>query len=96
MIVISDPEENPEEQTAEATGWHLLWAEKLTDEELDQFNKHGYRPGVFNRFKALRDGKTITKVRRVSRERLDDFIPHLLFQIADAESPDISLQRFCL
>ncbi|MRI31626.1 bifunctional [glutamate--ammonia ligase]-adenylyl-L-tyrosine phosphorylase/[glutamate--ammonia-ligase] adenylyltransferase [Endozoicomonas sp. OPT23] len=94
--VVADPEDSTEEQTAEATGWHLLWMGHLSEEEeLNQFEKHGFHDSdsALSRFKALRDGKAITRVRRVSRERLDDFIPHLLVQISDTESPDTALSR---
>ena len=94
--VIADPEDATEEQSSEATGWHLLWMGHLSEEEeIKQFEKHGFHEpdSALSRLKALRDGKAITRVRRVSRERLDDFIPHLLVQIAETESPDTALGR---
>ncbi len=94
--VIADPEDSTEDQSAEATGWHLLWMGHLSqEEELKQFEKHGFHKPepALNRLKALRDGKAISRVRRASRERLDDFIPHLLHQIADIDSPDTALNR---
>ena len=76
--------------------WHALWQSRLTEEEeLQLLTGAGFSDPVRSRQQvaALRDGKSITRVRRQSRERLDRFLPILLKTIAQSSSPDIALVR---
>ncbi|WP_051786067.1 bifunctional [glutamate--ammonia ligase]-adenylyl-L-tyrosine phosphorylase/[glutamate--ammonia-ligase] adenylyltransferase [Endozoicomonas numazuensis] len=94
--VVSAPEESKNQQHTIQEQWKLLWQNSLTeDEELKQFQENHFSEAEESRrlLLALRDGKAITRVRRQSRERLDNFMPLLLEYITHSKQPDLALAR---
>ncbi|WP_062263237.1 bifunctional [glutamate--ammonia ligase]-adenylyl-L-tyrosine phosphorylase/[glutamate--ammonia-ligase] adenylyltransferase [Endozoicomonas arenosclerae] len=94
--VISAPEEPKDQEHKIQEHWKLFWQGSLTEEEeLKQFQENGFQKAEESRRRllTLRDGKAITRIRRQSRERLDNFIPLLLEHIGHSEKPDLALTR---
>ncbi|MGI9278486.1 MAG: bifunctional [glutamate--ammonia ligase]-adenylyl-L-tyrosine phosphorylase/[glutamate--ammonia-ligase] adenylyltransferase [Endozoicomonas sp.] len=94
--VVAIPEETTDQKHTIQEQWKLLWQGSLTeDEELKQFQENSFSDQEQSRRRllALRDGKAITRVRRQSRERLDNFMPLMLEYIGHSEHPDLALTR---
>lgn len=93
--VIADPEDsNPQESSGDQ--WQALWLDQLSEEEEQQFmSQEGFVDidASWKRLISLRDGKAITRVRRQSRDRLDQFLPLLLRVAARSSEPDTFLLR---
>ena len=93
--VVAAPEpEDTEESNLEQ--WEALWFAQLSDEEELQLLKHeGFKDAEASRKRlvSLREGKSLTRVRRQSRDRLDKFIPLLLSVAVKLSDPDTLLQR---
>ena len=93
--VITDSDDSDQSED-ENDHWHAFWQSRLTEnEELKLLADAGFPEPAISRQQvlSLRDGKSITRVRRQSRERLDRFIPILLKTIAESSSQDVALNR---
>ena len=93
--VITDSDDSDQSED-ENDLWHALWQSRLTEEEeLQLLTDEGFSDPATSRqqLASLRNGKSITRVRRQSRERLDHFLPILLHTIAESTSPDTALAR---
>lgn len=93
--VVADSGDNDQTED-ENDHWHTLWQSQLTGaEELQVLTEAGFSDPEtsLQRLTSLRDGKSITRVRRQSRERLDRFIPILLNTISGSALPDVALVR---
>ena len=93
--VIADSD-NQNKEGSEGSPWQALWLNQLTEaEELKQLEQTGFTEAGKTRQQlvSLRDGKAISRVRRQSRERLDQFMPLLLKVAANSPSPDTGLVR---
>ena len=93
--VVTDSDDSNQSED-EDDHWHAFWQSRLTeDEELTLLTDSGFSEPTNSRqqITSLRDGKSITRVRRQSRERLDRFLPILLKTIADSSSQDVALSR---
>ncbi|WP_299729489.1 bifunctional [glutamate--ammonia ligase]-adenylyl-L-tyrosine phosphorylase/[glutamate--ammonia-ligase] adenylyltransferase [uncultured Endozoicomonas sp.] len=93
--VIADPEAKEKSDT-NSNQWQSLWLSRLTEEEEQQLmTQEGFKnvKTSWRRLISLRDGKAITRVRKQSHDRLDQFIPLLLTVAAASTEPDTFLLR---
>ncbi|WP_095210198.1 bifunctional [glutamate--ammonia ligase]-adenylyl-L-tyrosine phosphorylase/[glutamate--ammonia-ligase] adenylyltransferase [Endozoicomonas ascidiicola] len=93
--VIADPEAKEKNDT-NSNQWQSLWLSRLTEEEEQQLmTQEGFKnvKTSWRRLISLRDGKAITRVRKQSHDRLDQFIPLLLTVAAASTEPDTFLLR---
>ncbi len=93
--VIADPDEQePSESNNEQ--WSSLWQEQFSEaEEQNVLSQEGFQnpEASLKQLNALRTGRTISRVRRQSRDRLDAFMPLLLQVAASSSLPDVCLVR---
>lgn len=95
--VIADPDESESEGELMVGGeWSPLW-EQAQDEEAAcrQLQEAGFgQPGeALRRLAGLRASPSLRSMQRIGRERLDAFIPRLLAQAVEHDSPDLVLER---
>ena len=95
--VISDPDDEDGEGEVVVGGeWLPLW-EEAQDEEAAcrQLEDAGFRdaPRALKLLAALRSSPNLRSMQRLSRERLDSFIPRLLAQAVEHDDPDLVLER---
>lgn len=95
--VIADPEED-EPQVAGTPGadWLPLWEDSLEPEAgCRQLAEAGFKQPetAWKRLADFRHGPRVRAMQRQARERLDQFMPRLLAQAAEHETPDRVLER---
>ena len=95
--VISDPDDEEGEGEVVVGGeWLPLW-EEAQDEEAAcrQLEDAGFRdaPRALKLLAGLRSSPNLRSMQRLSRERLDSFIPRLLAQAVEHKDPDLVLER---
>ena len=95
--VISDPDDEDGEGEVVVGGeWLPLW-EEAQDEEAAcrQLDDAGFRDAAraLKLLAGLRSSPNLRSMQRLSRERLDSFIPRLLAQAVEHDDPDLVLER---
>ncbi|WP_439852179.1 bifunctional [glutamate--ammonia ligase]-adenylyl-L-tyrosine phosphorylase/[glutamate--ammonia-ligase] adenylyltransferase [Pseudomonas syringae] len=100
--VIADPDADPDDQQDDNSEvvvggeWLPLWEESQNEQAAGQQLQQA---GFVNADKALkglaslRSSPSLRSMQRLSRERLDAFIPRLLAQAVEHEKPDLVLER---
>jgi glutamate-ammonia-ligase adenylyltransferase len=96
--VIADPDEDEGAESEVVVGgeWLPLW-EEAQDEEaaFRQLEEGGFADATkaLKALAGLRSSPQLRAMQRLGRERLDAFIPRLLAQAVEHESPDLVLER---
>ncbi|MDM1707439.1 bifunctional [glutamate--ammonia ligase]-adenylyl-L-tyrosine phosphorylase/[glutamate--ammonia-ligase] adenylyltransferase [Thiopseudomonas alkaliphila] len=93
--VIADPDCEEDEEIIGGE-WLPVWEQTIDDESASQqFIQAGYSDGVtaVQRLHLLRNGSQVRAMQRIGRERLDAFMPRLLSQAAEHDTPDLVLER---
>ncbi|UDI93418.1 bifunctional [glutamate--ammonia ligase]-adenylyl-L-tyrosine phosphorylase/[glutamate--ammonia-ligase] adenylyltransferase [Pseudomonas sp. IAC-BECa141] len=96
--VIADPDEDEGAESEVVVGgeWLPLW-EEAQDEEAAcrQLEEGGFADATkaLKALASLRASPQLRAMQRLGRERLDAFIPRLLAQAVEHESPDLVLER---
>ncbi len=96
--VIADPDEEDADGSEVVVGgeWLPLW-EEAQDEEAAcrQLQDAGFRDAAkaLKQLAGLRASPNLRSMQRLSRERLDSFIPRLLAQAVEHDDPDLVLER---
>ncbi|MBD8733054.1 bifunctional [glutamate--ammonia ligase]-adenylyl-L-tyrosine phosphorylase/[glutamate--ammonia-ligase] adenylyltransferase [Pseudomonas sp. CFBP 13710] len=96
--VIADPDEDAENSEAMVIGgeWLPLWEETHdADAACRQLQEAGFSDArqALKRLEDLRSSPQLRAMQRLSRERLDAFIPRLLAQAVEHADPDLILER---
>ncbi len=96
--VIADPDEDAETSEAMVIGgeWLPLWEETHdADAACRQLQEAGFSDArqALKRLEDLRSSPQLRAMQRLSRERLDAFIPRLLAQAVEHADPDLILER---
>ncbi|MBC2679597.1 bifunctional [glutamate--ammonia ligase]-adenylyl-L-tyrosine phosphorylase/[glutamate--ammonia-ligase] adenylyltransferase [Pseudomonas baltica] len=96
--VIADPDEDAENSEAMVIGgeWLPLWEETHdADAACRQLQEAGFSDArqALKRLEDLRGSPQLRAMQRLSRERLDAFIPRLLAQAVEHADPDLILER---
>nr|WP_314570625.1 bifunctional [glutamate--ammonia ligase]-adenylyl-L-tyrosine phosphorylase/[glutamate--ammonia-ligase] adenylyltransferase [uncultured Pseudomonas sp.] len=96
--VIADPDEDAEASDALVIGgeWLPLWEETHdADSACRQLQEAGFSDArqALKRLEDLRASPQLRAMQRLSRERLDAFIPRLLAQAVEHADPDLILER---
>ncbi|WP_134676059.1 bifunctional [glutamate--ammonia ligase]-adenylyl-L-tyrosine phosphorylase/[glutamate--ammonia-ligase] adenylyltransferase [Ectopseudomonas khazarica] len=96
--VIADPDEDEAQGSEACVGaeWLPLWEGALDEEAaVQQLQEAGFGEAgaAFRRLVDLRNGPQVRAMQRLGRERLDAFIPRLLAQTIEHDSPDLVLER---
>lgn len=96
--VIADPDEEEEGEVEACVGgeWLPLWEDALDEEMAErQLAEAGFvePAAALKRLVDLRGGSQVRTMQRLGRERLDAFVPRLLAQAVEHESPDLVLER---
>ncbi len=96
--VIADPDEDAETSEAMVIGgeWLPLWEETHdADSACRQLQEAGFSDArqALKRLEDLRSSPQLRAMQRLSRERLDAFIPRLLAQAVEHADPDLILER---
>ncbi|WP_446731217.1 bifunctional [glutamate--ammonia ligase]-adenylyl-L-tyrosine phosphorylase/[glutamate--ammonia-ligase] adenylyltransferase [Pseudomonas sp. CFBP 13719] len=96
--VIADPDEDAETSEAMVIGgeWLPLWEETHdADSACRQLQEAGFSDArqALKRLEDLRGSPQLRAMQRLSRERLDAFIPRLLAQAVEHADPDLILER---
>ena len=96
--VIADPDEDAEASDALVIGgeWLPLWEEtRDADSACRQLQEAGFSDArqALERLEDLRASPQLRAMQRLSRERLDAFIPRLLAQAVEHADPDLILER---
>ncbi len=96
--VIADPDEDAETSEAMVIGgeWLPLWEETHdADAACRQLQEAGFSDArqALKRLEDLRGSPQLRAMQRLSRERLDAFIPRLLAQAVEHADPDLILER---
>lgn len=94
--VIADPDDEAGERQQPGGEWMPLWSGALEGEAAaQQFAEAGFVDGkaAWQRIEALQLCSAVKAMRRISRERLDAFMPGLLAVIAQQAQPDLVLER---
>ncbi|SDW97613.1 glutamate-ammonia-ligase adenylyltransferase [Pseudomonas syringae] len=94
----SDPDDEQEDDSEVVVGgeWLPLWEESQNEQAA---GRQLQQAGFINADKALkglaslRSSPSLRSMQRLSRERLDAFIPRLLAQAVEHEKPDLVLER---
>ncbi|RMV79373.1 Glutamate-ammonia-ligase adenylyltransferase [Pseudomonas amygdali pv. sesami] len=100
--VIADPDSDPDDEQQDdsevAVGgeWLPLWEESQDEEAAGrQLLQAGFVDAekALKNLASLRSSPNLRSMQRLSRERLDAFIPRLLAQAVEHEKPDLVLER---
>lgn len=96
--VIADPDEEDGRAGAASDGaeWLPLWEQALDQEAaVLQLQEAGFDEpeAAWQRLLALRNSPQVRAMQRLGRERLDAFVPRLLAQTIEHDSPDLVLER---
>ncbi|MBC3957796.1 bifunctional [glutamate--ammonia ligase]-adenylyl-L-tyrosine phosphorylase/[glutamate--ammonia-ligase] adenylyltransferase [Pseudomonas triticifolii] len=94
----SDPDEEQEEHSEVVVGgeWLPLWEESQDEEAAGrQLSQAGFvnAETAIKHLANLRSSPHLRSMQRLSRERLDAFIPRLLAQAVEHDKPDLVLER---
>ncbi|MDP0588027.1 MAG: bifunctional [glutamate--ammonia ligase]-adenylyl-L-tyrosine phosphorylase/[glutamate--ammonia-ligase] adenylyltransferase [Candidatus Endonucleobacter bathymodioli] len=87
---------NNHDDSKELDYWIMFWLGKLSaPEELKLLEAKGFKHSEdsLRLLLALRDGKTLSRLRRKSRDRIDKFIPLLLNIVCLSGKPDLAINR---
>lgn len=99
--VIADPDSDPDDEQVDSEvvvggEWLPLWQESQDEEAAcRQLQEGGYldAPKALKHLHNLRSSPQLRSMQRLSRERLDAFIPRLLAQAIEHDNPDLVLER---
>ena len=96
--VIADPDEvdNEEGETCDYSEWLPLWEETWDAEfAASQLQEAGFNDGAaaYQNLLNLRESSQVRGMQRISRDRMDEFIPRLMAQTVEQENPDLVLER---
>ncbi|GAB7530787.1 bifunctional [glutamate--ammonia ligase]-adenylyl-L-tyrosine phosphorylase/[glutamate--ammonia-ligase] adenylyltransferase [Pseudomonas sp. 3A(2025)] len=99
--VIADPDSDPDDEQLDSEvvvggEWLPLWQESQDEEAAcRQLQEGGYldAPKALKHLHNLRSSPQLRSMQRLSRERLDAFIPRLLAQAVEHDNPDLVLER---
>ena len=96
--VIADPDEEQGEESEMVVGgeWLPLWEESQDeDAACRQLQEGGFADATkaLKQLSGLRSSPQLRSMQRLSRERLDAFIPRLMAQAVEHENPDLVLER---
>ncbi|MCH5652783.1 bifunctional [glutamate--ammonia ligase]-adenylyl-L-tyrosine phosphorylase/[glutamate--ammonia-ligase] adenylyltransferase [Pseudomonas syringae] len=100
--VIADPDADPDDEQEEdgevvvGGEWLPLWEESQDEEAAGrQLLQAGFVDAekALKNLASLRSSPNLRSMQRLSRERLDAFIPRLLAQAVEHEKPDLVLER---
>lgn len=96
--VIADPDEEQGEESEMVVGgeWLPLWEESQDeDAACRQLQEGGFVDAskALKQLSGLRGSPQLRSMQRLSRERLDAFIPRLMAQVVEHENPDLVLER---
>ncbi|MDY7567716.1 bifunctional [glutamate--ammonia ligase]-adenylyl-L-tyrosine phosphorylase/[glutamate--ammonia-ligase] adenylyltransferase [Pseudomonas sp. RTC3] len=96
--VIADPDEEQGEESQMVVGgeWLPLWEESQDeDAACRQLQEGGFTDAAkaLRQLSGLRGSPQLRSMQRLSRERLDAFIPRLMAQTVEHENPDLVLER---
>ena len=96
--VIADPDEMDKEEgeTCDYSQWLPLWEETWDAEfAASQLHEAGFKEGAaaYQNLMNLRESSQVRGMQRISRDRMDEFIPRLMAQTVEQENPDLVLER---
>lgn len=99
--VIADPDSDPDDEQVDSEvvvggEWLPLWQESQDEEAAcRQLQEGGYLDAskALKHLHNLRSSPQLRSMQRLSRERLDAFIPRLLAQAVEHDNPDLVLER---
>ncbi|EZQ18647.1 bifunctional glutamine-synthetase adenylyltransferase/deadenyltransferase [Halopseudomonas bauzanensis] len=94
--VIADPDEDEDQPQLDYEEWMLLWNDLPEAEQAQQQLAEGGFQDPVRAWELLRNLMGSARVRamqRMSRERLDIFMPRLLGMACEQEDPDLALER---
>ncbi|MDY0919302.1 bifunctional [glutamate--ammonia ligase]-adenylyl-L-tyrosine phosphorylase/[glutamate--ammonia-ligase] adenylyltransferase [Pseudomonas viridiflava] len=100
--VIADPDSDPDEEQEDDSEvivggeWLPLWEESQDEEAASrQLSQAGFvnAETAIKHLANLRSSPHLRSMQRLSRERLDAFIPRLLAQAVEHDKPDLVLER---
>ena len=96
--VIADPDDEQGEESEMVVGgeWLPLWEESQDeDAACRQLQEGGFADATkaLKQLSGLRGSPQLRSMQRLSRERLDAFIPRLMAQAVEHENPDLVLER---
>ena len=96
--VIADPDEEQGEESEMVVGgeWLPLWEESQDEgAACRQLQEGGFTDATkaLKQLSGLRSSPQLRSMQRLSRERLDAFIPRLMAQAVEHENPDLVLER---
>ena len=94
--VIADPDEDEDQPQLDYEEWMLLWADLHEAEQAQQqLAEGGFQdPGrAWDLLRNLMGSARVRAMQRMSRERLDIFMPRLLGMACEQENPDLALER---
>ncbi|CAM3432744.1 bifunctional [glutamate--ammonia ligase]-adenylyl-L-tyrosine phosphorylase/[glutamate--ammonia-ligase] adenylyltransferase [Pseudomonas floridensis] len=99
--VIADPDADPDEEQEDEEvvvggEWLPLWEESQDEDAAGrQLSQAGFvnADAAIKHLANLRSSPHLRSMQRLSRERLDAFIPRLLAQAVEHEKPDLVLER---
>jgi glutamate-ammonia-ligase adenylyltransferase len=96
--VIADPDEEQGAESEMVVGgeWLPLWEESQDDAAAcRQLEEGGFVDAAkaLKQLSGLRGSPQLRSMQRLSRERLDAFIPRLMAQVVEHENPDLVLER---
>ena len=96
--VIADPDEEQGEESEMVVGgeWLPLWEESQDEgAACRQLQEGGFADATkaLKQLSGLRSSPQLRSMQRLSRERLDAFIPRLMAQAVEHENPDLVLER---
>ncbi|MBA1230298.1 bifunctional [glutamate--ammonia ligase]-adenylyl-L-tyrosine phosphorylase/[glutamate--ammonia-ligase] adenylyltransferase [Pseudomonas viridiflava] len=93
----TDPDDEPEDEEVVVGGeWLPLWEESQDEEAASrQLSQAGFvnSEAAIKHLANLRSSPHLRSMQRLSRERLDAFIPRLLAQAVEHSKPDLVLER---
>lgn len=93
--VIALPEEKQDQCAVDAV-WQQIWGDELDQERaFDLLTKHQHEAPntTLTLLDELRESTTVQSLQAAGKERLNEFIPRLLAQISDTQTPTQTLQR---
>ena len=94
--VIADPDEEEGGESVIGADWLPLWEQALDEEAaLRQLQEAGFSEpaAALRRINDLHSCAPVRAMQRMGRERLDAFVPRLLAQTVEHETPDLVLER---
>lgn len=100
--VIADPDSDPDDEQEDDSEvivggeWLPLWEESQDEEAASrQLSQAGFvnAETAIKHLASLRSSPHLRSMQRLSRERLDAFIPRLLAQAVEHDKPDLVLER---